>query len=224
MTRTKPYQLIVGLAMAALIVAGLVVVPPGRQFEAMFGDGDLARILFFHVPCAMVSFLSFVVAAVQSARYLKTRDLHADVRASTGVELGLFFCGVALVTGAVFAKATWGVPWNWDPRETSVALLLLIYAAYLALRGAVPDPETRAAVSAVYALLSVVAGAFLFFVVPRLPSLQSLHPAVIGKRGAMDATYRTVFFSAMLIFTALYAWVYRLAVDVRELSDRLAQP
>ena len=221
MTLTKPFQFAVGVAMAALIVAALLVVPPSRQFQRMFGDGDLGRIMFFHVPCALVSFLSFVVAAIQSGRYLKTRDPAADLRAAVAVELGLLFCVLAIVTGAVFANATWGAPWNWDPRETSVAILLLMYAAYLALRGAVPDPETRATVSAVYALLSVVAAAFLVFVVPRLPSLQSLHPDVIAKRSAMDATYRAVFVAAVTTFIALYAWLYHLAVETRKLTQRV---
>jgi heme exporter protein C len=218
MSSSKPFQLVIGVAMAALILLALVVVPPSGDFETMFGDGNLARIMFFHVPCALVSFLSFVVAAVHAGRYLKRRDPQSDLKSAVAIELGLFFCVIAAVTGAVFAKTTWGAYWHWDPRQTSLAILLLMYAAYLALRGAVVDPETRASVSAVYALLSIVAGTFLFFVVPRIPAMHSIHPDVIAKRGGMDPVFRTVFFFAMAVFTGLYAWIYGLSVQVRRMA------
>ena len=224
MALTRPFQIGVGVAMTALIIVALLVVPESQQLERMFGDGNLARILFFHVPCAMVSFLSFVVAAVHAGRYLKRRDPLADVRSAVAVELGIFFCVIAAVTGAVFAKATWGAYWHWDPRQTSLAILLLMYAAYLALRGSIPDAETRASVCAVYALLSIVAGTFLFFVVPRIPAVQSIHPDVIVKRGGMDWAYRGVLFYAMAVFASLYAWIYGLSVEVRRLAGEAGRP
>src|SRR5262245_43327051 len=130
--------------------------------------GQSSRVLFFHVPMAWVAFVGFGAAAVWSFRYLRSREPRHDRAAATAVEIGFVFCLLATVTGSLWARVMWGEYWNWDPRQTSIVLVLLFYGAYLALRGAVEDPEARARLSAVYALVGVVVTPFFFFIVPRL--------------------------------------------------------
>jgi len=113
-------------------------------------------------------------------RYLKKRQPGDDMAASVSAELGFLFCIIATVSGSIFAKATWGSYWNWDPRETSIFVLLLIYGAYFALRASVDEPERRGSLSAVYALLAFVTVPILVFVVPRIPAVQSLPPQRVG--------------------------------------------
>ena len=80
----------------------------------------------------------------------------------------------ATVTGSLWAKAMWGAYWNWDPRETSIFFILLLYSAYLALRGSIDGDEKRARLSAIYSVVAFVAVPFLIFVVPRI--YVTLHP------------------------------------------------
>jgi heme exporter protein C len=138
------------------------------------GLGYLGRIVFFHIPVAWVSVVAFFVAAINAWRYLRTRDIEYDRWSSSAVSLGMIFCLMATASGAIFAKLTWGAYWNWDPRQTTIFILLLIYGAYLALRASLAEQDERARICAVYALLSSISVPFLVFIIPRY--YFSLHP------------------------------------------------
>lgn len=181
----------------------------------------LFRIMIFHVPMAWVAVLGFLVATVFSVQTLRRGDPVADIRASSAAELGLTFGILALVTGSLWAKYEWNSFWNWDPRETSVLILLLIYGAYFALRSAVSGAETRARLSAVYAILAFLTVPFLVFIVPRM--VDSLHPApIVDNRGRMhmDRELLVVFLGALAAFTALFFWMLNLKVAVARLRER----
>src|SRR4051812_25721689 len=157
------------LWIALVIVGAFFYAPLAVGFK-----GQSSRILFFHVPMAWASFVGFIAAAVWSLRYLRSRDLRHDTAAEVAIQLGVLFGVLATTTGAIWARIMWGAYWNWDPRQTSILISLLFYGAYLALRGAIDDPEKRARLSAAYALLGMVVTPFLFWIVPRITF--SLHP------------------------------------------------
>lgn len=183
-----------------------------------------SRIVFFHVPMAWVSVLAFLVSCIASIMYLKRMDPLDDIRAGVSAGLGVLSCFLATVTGAVFAKIEWGAFWNWDPRQTSITILLLIYAAYFALRGAIPDPERRATLSAVYAILAFVTVPFLVFIVPRI--YFSLHPdTIINTRGTndFDLRYTTVLMASLIGFTGLSLWLYTIGCRVEAIRLRRRQ-
>ena len=212
------WKYLIGVLMAGVIVAAFVLPPPQEQI------GDASRIFFFHVPAALAGFVAFVVAAVYGAVYLKTRNPAADRRAVASAEVGLTFSTIALITGAIFAKTTWGVYWNWDPRETTLLAVLLVYAAYFALRQAVANPSTRARLSAVYILLGGAAAPFLFFVLPRMYA--SLHPrntlVAGGGEFTMNVPVGLTFAAALTTYVLLYLWLFQLADRagrIREESD-----
>jgi heme exporter protein C len=197
---------LLGLGMGAICWGAFLYARPAQNFV-----GESSRIVFFHVPQAWVSTLAFFVAAWYSWRYLRTRRIEDDEAASAAARLGFLFCVLATVTGSIFARVMWNSYWNWDPRETSIVLLLLVYGAYLGLRGALEDAERRATLSAAYALVAVVTVPFLTFAVPRM--YQSLHPdTVINVRGKieMSADIRIIFFSSMVAFMALFYWMWNL--------------
>ncbi|HEU5086925.1 MAG TPA: cytochrome c biogenesis protein [Roseiflexaceae bacterium] len=166
---TQAAKLLLGVWMAGVIVAMFAIVP---QYV---GLGDAGRIIIMHVPTAWITTLAFAVSAVFSARYLWKRGAKDDARAVAAAEAGMLFCILATVTGSIFAQIVWGVFWNWDPRETSIVVLLLIYAAYFALRGALDNEEQRRRLSAVYNLFAAVTMPFLIFVAPRIAD-STLHP------------------------------------------------
>ncbi len=205
--------------MVAVILASFFYVHPAEGFI-----GESSRIVFFHVPTAWVSVLAFMISCITSVMYLRRRDPIDDVRASVSAGLGLLFCFLATVTGAVFARIMWNAYWNWDPRQTSITILLLIYAAYFALRGAIADPERRATLSAVYAILAFVTVPFLVFVVPRI--YWSLHPdTIINTRGAneFDSRYTQVLMASLAGFTGLFVWLYTVGSRVEAIRLRRRQ-
>jgi heme exporter protein C len=192
----------------ALVIAGAFYYAPLAQGFL----GQSSRILFFHVPMAWVSFVAFVHAGVSSVRFLAgNRDPQHDRSGAAAVELGLLFGVLATATGAIWARVMWGAYWNWDPRQTSILIALLFYAAYLALRGAVADASTRARLSAAYGALGLVVAPFLFFVLPRLGF--TLHPEpVVNTAGKLEVESRMlqVLVASAVGFSVLYFWMHSL--------------
>ena len=194
--------------MCVVTVAAFLYAPLAKKLF------EQTRIIYWHIPVAWVTVVAFIVCGVQSARYLRSRNLAHDAGAASAATLGFLFCGLATLTGAIFSKGMWGAYWNWDPRQTSIFFLLLIYAAYLTLRAAVEDPARRARLAAVYGLFAAIVTPLLIFVVPRL--YFTLHPdPLINASGKLEMHPRMVqVFAASLVgFTVLFFWVY--SVDVR---------
>ena len=127
---------------------------------------EFTRILYFHVPTAWITVLAFLLGAIGSILYLRKRNLIYDYSAEAINQIGFMFCVLATVTGSIWAKMSWGSFWNWDPRETSIFILLLIYAAYFALRSAIEDPDRKAALASVYSLFAFITVPFFVFIVP----------------------------------------------------------
>jgi len=183
--------------------------------------GETTRVLYFHIPAAWVTVLALGWSMVHSVLYLRGRRMEHDHHAAAAAEIGLMFCVLATVSGSLWAKAMWGSYWNWDPRETSIFFLLLVYTAYLALRGAIEQPERRARLAAIYSAVAFVSVPFLIFVVPRI--YFSLHPdPIINPRGKldMDPRIRIAFFAMLLGFTGLFFWMQSLRVRVARLEQR----
>ena len=200
--------------MAAVVAAAFLWPEPAEGFL-----GESSRIVFFHVPCAWTSTLAFLVAAIYSAVYLRSRNPWHDEIAAAAVRLGLLFGVLTLVTGSLFAKIMWGSWWNWDPRESSYLLLVFLYGAYLFLRASIDDPERRARIAAAYALFAAVLMPFLVFVAPRVTA--SLHPqTVINPQGKilMDGPTKAVFFGALFGFSGLFLWLLSLEARLERLA------
>ena len=193
------------LGLLTLLVLGLVffVVPPAE------GLGYYVRLAFFHIPVAWAAVIAFLVSAFQGAKYLRSQEMAADAGSAAAARIGFAFVLLATISGAVFSKLTWGAYWNWDPRQTTIFVLLLIYGAYLTLRGAMPAGHRRAKTAAVYAMFSFLTVPFLVFILPRL--YFSLHPSpVINGTGlAMDSVMLAVLLTALVDVTGIFYWLYR---------------
>jgi heme exporter protein C len=205
------------LWLSAVIVGAFLYAPLAKGFI-----GQSSRILFFHVPMAWVSFVAFIAAGVWSLLFLWRRDPRHDRAAAVAVELGLLFGVLATVTGALWARVMWGAYWNWDPRQTSILVALLFYAAYLALRAAIEDGEIRARLAGAYAVLGLVVAPFLYFVMPRMAEF-TLHPEpVVNAAGKvdMDGKMVLVLMASLAGFTALFYWMHNLCCRIQDLADR----
>ena len=209
-------KILLGILISAVVV--VVFLMPSPQEEL----GEVSRIFFFHVPVAWVTVLAFLFAMINSILYLSKKDPIYDIQAAVSSQLGFLFAILSTVSGAIFAKYAWGSYWNWDPRETSVFILLLIYGAYLALRSAIEAEDRKANLSAVYSILAFITVPFLVFVVPRV--FKSLHPvdSVISSQIKIQMPFSvlSVFLGALLGFSLLFIWIYRLEVKITLLNKK----
>ncbi|MDX2129338.1 MAG: cytochrome c biogenesis protein CcsA [Chloroherpetonaceae bacterium] len=184
--------------------------------------------MYFHVSMAITATVAFLTSLWQSVRYLITRDLHFDYGAEASAGLGYLFNLLALITGAIWARYAWGAYWHWDPRQTSIFILLIIYSVYFVLRGSVEDPEKRGRLSAVYSIFSFPSLIFLYYVLPRL--VPGLHPGSPerGEAGinpavsnTTDPEIRVILYSAWAGFIALFFVLYHLRLRYLKLHHSL---
>ena len=211
----KNNTIISTLKILLLLWLGFVIAGAFLWAPLAKGLKEYTRVLYFHVPMAWITVIAFLMSAVYSILYLKKRLPIYDLYAEATNQLGILFAILATITGSIWAKASWGSFWNWDPRETSIFILLLIYAAYFALRSAIEEDEKKAALSAVYSILAFVTVPFFIFIVPRI--YDSLHPdPVINEEGKihMGGRILTVFLSSIAGFTALFFWMFKLKTDL----------
>ena len=234
MTRSLIWKLGLSLWLTLIIIAGFampMVSAPSQWFELPVIPGleEKARIIFFHVPMAWTTLVAFIASLVYGILYLKTKDMDYDLRSVAAAGLGTMLCVLATVTGSIWAKFNWGSFWNWDPRETSIFVLLLIYGAYFALRSALDVEEKRASLSAVYSIIAGVTAPFFIFVMPRI--MTGLHPGAKGDDGGstpvaqlhMPPNMRIVFFASIIGFTLLYFWMFDLRIRAMRLETKSQQ-
>jgi len=186
------------------------------------GLGEYTRVLYYHVPTAWVTVLAFLLGAFFSIIYLKKRDLKYDLIAESASQLGFLFCVLATVTGSIWAKMSWNSFWNWDPRQTSIFILLLIYSAYFALRSAIEQPDRKAALSSVYSILAFVTVPFFVFIVPRVYS--TLHPdPLINTQGKieMESKMLITFLSSLFGYTIFFLWIFKRKIDLVVLKIKI---
>src|SRR5579885_2350134 len=202
-----------GLLSYALYEA-LVVAPTDRL------QGDVYRIIYYHVPSAWTMFTFFAINFVASIVYLIRRNLKADAVAVAAAEVGVVFNTVVLVTGPLWARPVWGIWWTWDVRLTSTLVLWLIYVSYLVLRRFSSSGQTPvlAAALAVFGALDVPLVYFSIWI------FRTQHPQpVIGGGGSIDPRMLHVLlinWLAFLCFAGLVCWVrYRMELLKRQVEE-----
>ena len=216
MKRLFPILSIVTVVLLADALYQALVVAPTDALQ-----GDVYRIIYYHVPSAWTAFLLFLINFVASIVYLIRRNQKADMIALVSAEVGVVFCTVVLVTGPLWARPVWGIWWApGDIRLTSTLVLWLIYVSYLVLRRFSSGAQTQmlAAALAVFGALDVplVYFSIWFF--------RTQHPQpVIGGGGSMDPRMLHVLllsWLAWLCFGFLVCWSrYRLELLHREVEE-----
>jgi heme exporter protein C len=179
----------------------LSVAPPERYM------GEVYRILYVHVPSAWSALIAFTVTFAANIAYLWKSRPGADALAEASAEVGLLFCGLLLASGSIFARPTWGVWWQWDPRLTTAAIMFFAYAGYMALRQFVTDPEKRATWSAVVGILIFVDVPIVYFSVKWFGA--GLHQLPSSPQTTSPALVTALRLNAFA-FLALYGWFLRL--------------
>src|SRR3954451_21069784 len=213
------------LATAATVTAALALIFFYAPLDA--DQGFIQKIFYLHVPLAIVALGGFVAGGVMAIFHLRTGDRRWDLRSYVAIHLSLILAVGVLITGAIWAKASWGHWWVWDePTLVSFLIVFLLYAPSQPLRFSIEDPERQARYASVFA---ITAGAFvpLNFLAVRLAQAYT-HPRVLGSAGNLPARMELTFIVALCGMVLLYVtlWRYELAsknvrAQVRALRRRL---
>lgn len=194
---TTPAALLAGLGLAVCQYLIYVYAP----LETVMGP--VQKIFYTHLPLAWWSFVSFFTVFVASVAYLRTRNRTWDALAGAAAEVGVLFSGLALVTGSIWGRHSWGTWWTWDPRLTTTLVMWFVYAGYLVLRSMNLPRDRRATVCAVVGIAAFI-DVPLVFVSARL--WRSIHPAVFASReGGLDPDMKLTAIVCVVVFGAFWA-------------------
>ena len=198
---------VAGIAAAVLTVAGLyvgfVVAPTDAQ------QGEAYRIIFIHVPAAWMSMFLYVAMAVWAAIGLAFNTRLSGMMASAIAPTGALFTFIALWTGSLWGKPTWGTYWVWDARLTSELILLFLYLGFMALQAAIDDPRRADRAGALLAIVGVVNVPIIYFSVKWWNTLHQGASVSLKSAPTMAATM----FAGMILM-ALAFWMYAIAVTL----------
>ncbi|MGL4370585.1 MAG: cytochrome c biogenesis protein [Spirochaetota bacterium] len=174
--------------------------------------GESSRLLYIHVPMAFSSVLAFVLSGMYALLFLMKKKSSYQYCFHNAAVLGVVFTLLTTATGAVWAHIAWGVWWNWDPRETSIVFLLVVYIAYFALCSAMEHDRSSGKYRAAYLIFAAAVMPFFVFAAPRI--YPSLHPDTLinsGMKMQLSAQMRAVLFFSMASWGFLAWSLYNLA-------------
>lgn len=219
------------ILLAFVLIAGIAfpIVPQPQkwyEFPLIPGLEEKARIIFFHVPVAWLSVVAFFMTMIFGIKYLRKQNPDDDLKSFSALQLGFVFCILATITGSIWAKFTWGAFWHWDPRETSIFVLLMIYGALFALRSAIQDEEKRAKLSAVYSVIAFLTVPFFVFIMPRI--MTGLHPGSVNDDTSgpvidftMNGNMMLIFYLSLFSFSVLFFWLWNINYRLLIIKDKL---
>ncbi len=178
--------------------------------------GDVYRILYMHVPQLWMAMIGMTINFGCSIAYLFKKSWVTDSLAEASASTGVYFGTIGVTLGAIWAKPTWGTYWTWDPRLISAAIMLVIYAGYLAMRRFVEDPEKRATWSAVMGIIAYVDIPVLWFSVKWWRSMHQVQSTPKTVDSLMVMVLRWSATAFLCLFTVFLYRRYLKAEAVRE--------
>ncbi|HEU0336729.1 MAG TPA: cytochrome c biogenesis protein [Gaiellaceae bacterium] len=217
----------IGVGAVALMAAAIVMIVLVAPEDA--DQGISQKIFYFHVPIALTAYACFGLGAWKALRLLWRGGERYDLESYTAIHQGTIFGALTLVTGSIWAKASWGVWWTWSSNQLVLFLVLfLFYCAYFMLRYSVEPGARRERISAVYALFGVALIPVSFFAI-RLAN-DFIHPTVFTREGPqMTDTMFAAFLAGWAAILALAYLMYRVELsgkrtdaNLRELREALS--
>jgi len=204
----KPRLLtILDIVTIILFIAAVGMVFFYAPMEAVMGQ--VQRVFYFHVANAWVGMLGFMVAAISGVTYLLKGDHKWDIIGLAAIEISFVFFFIAIISGSIWARGSWGTWWTWDPRLTSAAIVELLYAAYFLLRQGLEEPDQRARIGAIYAILSFISVPLTFI---SIRIFRTIHPVIIGSgaagaEGSFDMSTKMLqtFIFSLIVFSFIFA-------------------
>lgn len=222
--RSKVLTTLTWVSLILLAVATWMVLVFAPEEKVM---GEVQRIFYFHVSAGWLGLIGFLVALAAGIAYLITRDRKWDIVGVAGVEVGMVFFFINIVTGSIWARPAWNTWWTWDPRLVTATITELIYMAYFMLRQGVDEPDRRARFGAVYAIVGSVSVPLTFY---SIRIWRTIHPVVIGSANpdaeggfAMTADMKTAFFFSLFTFTVIGVTLLWHRIRLGRLTDHVEE-
>jgi heme exporter protein C len=207
------------IATAATMATALALVFFYAPLDA--DQGFIQKIFYLHVPLAITALVGFVVGGIYAIQHLRTGDRNYDARSYVAIHMSIILGLAVLITGAIWAKASWGHWWVWDePVLVSFLVVFLLYCVYYPLRFSIEDPERQARYSSVFA---ITAGAFvpLNFAAVRMAE-SFTHPRVLSQTGGdLPGDMRLTFLVALLGMALLFVTLWKLELTAKHAAMQL---
>jgi len=182
------------------------------------------RNLYFHVPMWFSMIFLFFGSVIFSIKYLSSNKLMDDIYARELINVGLVFGMLGLATGSLWAKYTWGAWWTNDVKLNGSAISMLIYFAYVILRGSMDDEQKRGRIAAVYNIFAFVMLLVFIGILPRMTD--SLHPGNGGNPAFsnydLDSNMKLVFYPSVIAWILIGLWITNIRIRINKLKE-LAQ-
>jgi len=211
----KPLAIATVVAMAASFALVFFYAPLDAD------QGFVQKIFYVHVPMAIVALCGFVAGGIMAIKHLRTGDRSWDMRSYVAIHLSIILGTGVLITGAIWAKASWGHWWLWDePVLVSFLIVFLLYCVYYPLRFSIEDPDRQARYSSVFA---IAAGAFvpINFAAVRLAEAVT-HPRVLSQTGGnLPGEMRLTFLVSIVAMTLLFVTLWKLELTAKNASMQL---
>ena len=203
------------IATAVTITVALALVFFYAPLDA--NQGFVQKIFYIHVPLAIVSLVGYCLGGIFGIGYLRTGDRIWDMRSYVAIHMALIFSVAGLVSGSIWAKASWGHWWMWsEPTLVSYLIVILLFCTYQPLRFSIEDPERQAQYAAVF---SIVCGAFvpINFIVVRL-SVAFVHPRILNlEGGSLPGSMKLTFYISLLGVALLFATLMKYEMAAKQM-------
>ncbi len=166
-------------------------------------QGFIQKIFYVHVPLAIVALIGFVAGGIYAIRFLRSGDKAHDMRSYVAIHMALIFGVGALITGSIWARASWGKWWLWDePTLVSFLIVFLLYACYQPLRFSIEDRDRQARYAAVFAIVGGVFVPFNFMAVRS--ATQDIHPRTLSQADTLPGEVAVTFLLSLAAMGLLY--------------------
>ena len=212
------WKTVAAILLIYTVIAGLLIDVPKQVilYESI-------RNLYFHVPMWFTMIFLFLTSMIYSVKNLSSGSMENDKKAIELVNTGVIFGVLGIITGSIWAKFTWGAWWTNDVKLNGSAITMLIYLAYLVLRGSLDDEQKRARISAVYNIFAFVLLIVFIGILPRMTD--SLHPGNGGNPGFnnydLDDNMKLVFYPAVISWILLGFWISNLRIRKSRIEEKL---
>jgi heme exporter protein C len=215
------------ITLRRLAIATVVVLGAGYALAFFYAPEDadqgfIQKIFYLHVPLATVALLGWIVAAIHAIQHLRTGDPKHDARAYVSIHISVIFGLAVLLTGAIWAKGSWGVWWEWkEPTLVSFLIVFLLYATYYPLRYAIEDRDRQARYASVFA---ITAGAFvpLNFLAVRLAQ-PLIHPRTFSSAGGLPDSMLFAFLVCLAGMALLWTTLVWFELEAKAASGNLSR-
>ena len=216
------------ISLRALAAATAVLIGAGFALVFFYAPNDadqgfIQKIFYLHVPLAIIALAGFVIAGIHAIRHLRSGDPVHDARSYVSIHASIIFGVAVLITGAIWAKASWGRWWVWDePTLVSFLIVFLLYATYYPLRYAIPDRERQARYASVFA---ITAGAFVPLNFMAVRAAQSLvHPRTFATAdGGLPPKMWVAFLVCFAGIGALWWLLVRFELTAKRTSAQISR-